>query len=405
MMLSKNIKNVYSDIRGDIYMKALELERKGEKVLKLNTGNPAAFGFKMPQSIKNRIMTDVERALGYCDIRGLEEARTAIKNYHHTKGLHNITQEDIFIGNGVSEVAYMIITALICENDEVLVPSPCYSLWTNFTYLAGGKVKFYQCDELNGWQPDVESIKKGITKNTKALVLINPNNPTGALYSKEILLEIIDVARKNNLVIISDEIYDRLVLDEKKHISTASLADDVTVITMNGLSKSHCICGLRCGWLCISGMEKNKKILADALVKIASVRLCSNALMQIIIPDALADTAYTENMIGPNGRILRQRNAVAEELDKIEGISYVKNSAAFYLFPKINLKKFGLKNDREFAEKLLAEKHILVIPGSGFNCADENHFRIVMLPEETELRNAIKSINLFLNKDKNSFYA
>ena len=218
------------------------------------------------------------------------------------------------------------------------------------------------------------------------------------MYSKEILLEIIDIARKNNLTIISDEIYDRLVLDEKSHISTAALAQDVTVVTMNGLSKSHCICGLRCGWLCISGEESKKKLLRDALIKIASVRLCSNALMQIIIPDALADSAYTENMIGENGRIFRQREAVTQELDKIEGVSYVKNSAAFYLFPRLYLKKFGLKNDRDFAERLLTEKHILVIPGSGFSCTDNEHFRIVMLPEENELRNAIKSIGEFLRK-------
>lgn len=396
MILSKNLENVYSDIRGDIYMHALELEKQGHKVLKLNTGNPAAFGFKMPESIKNRIVADVEKSLGYCDIKGQEPARIAIRDYHRSKGLNNITEDDIFIGNGVSEVADMIISALIGKDDEVLVPAPCYSLWTNLTYLAGGRVHFYQCDELNGWQPDVESIKKSITSNTKALVIINPNNPTGALYSKEILLEIIDIARKNNLVVISDEIYDRLVLDEKEHTSTAALTDDVTVVTMNGLSKSHCICGLRCGWLCISGTEKEKNILRDALVKIASVRLCSNALMQLVIPDALADSAYTENMIGPDGRILRQRNVTTDELDKIEGISYVKNLAAFYLFPKIDIKKYGLKSDREFAEKLLDKKHILVIPGSGFNCADNEHFRIVMLPEENELRNAIKSIGDFL---------
>ena len=396
MILSKNLTDVHSDIRGEIYMQALEMERKGDHVLKLNTGNPAAFGFKMPESIKNRIITDAEKALGYCDIKGLEEARVAIRNYHRSKGLKNITEDDIFIGNGVSEAAYMIITALIGQGDEVLVPSPCYSLWTNFTYLAGGKVRFYSCDESNQWAPDVEGIKKGITKNTKAIVLINPNNPTGALYSKEILLEIVDIARKNNLIIISDEIYDRLVLDGEEHISTGVLADDITVVTMNGLSKSHCICGLRCGWLCISGIEKEKKILGEALVKIASVRLCSNALMQRVIPDALADAVYTQSMIGPHGRLLRQRNAVTEELDKIEGISYVKNSAAFYLFPKLDLKAFSLGSDREFAKKLLYEKHILVIPGSGFSCLDNAHFRIVMLPEEEELRNAINRMGELL---------
>ena len=370
MLISKNLDNVHSDIRGELYMHALELENQGEKILKLNTGNPAAFGFEMPQSIKNRIIKDAEKSLGYCDIRGMKEARESILNYHLKKGIKNITEDDIFIGNGVSEAAYMIISALIGTNDEILVPSPCYSLWSNLSLLAGGKVRYYQCDELNGWQPDIESIKKSITKNTKALVIINPNNPTGALYVDEIFSEIVDVARKNNLVIISDEIYDRLVMDEKEHTSTAALTEDVCVVTMNGLSKSHCICGLRCGWLCISGAEKEKQALREALVKIASVRLCSNALMQIIIPDALRDSEYTKNMISQNGRLLRQRNATLEELNKIEGISYVKNSAAFYLFPKIDIKRYGFESDREFAQKLLDDKHILVIPGSGFNCAD-----------------------------------
>ena len=398
MIVSNNLKNVHSDIRGNLYMHALELEKQGEKILKLNTGNPAAFGFKMPESIRDRIVSDAEKALGYCDIRGREDARESIADYHRLNGLKNISEEDIFIGNGVSEVAYMIITALIGKTDEVLVPSPCYSLWTNFTFLAGGTVRYYQCDESNAWQPDVNSIKKSITKRTKALVLINPNNPTGALYSKEILLELIDIARKNNLVIISDEIYDRLVLDEKEHVSTAALADDVTIVTMNGLSKSHCICGLRCGWLCISGLEKEKRVLRDALIKIASVRLCSNALMQLVIPDALKDSAYTKNMLGQDGRLLTQRNATTEELDKIDGISYVKNSAAFYLFPKIELEKYGLESDRDFAEQLLNQKHILVVPGSGFSCADNKHFRIVMLPEENELRRAVKDIGEFLRK-------
>ncbi|MBQ6894309.1 MAG: aminotransferase class I/II-fold pyridoxal phosphate-dependent enzyme [Clostridia bacterium] len=402
MILSNNLENVHSDIRGDIYMHALELEKAGRKVLKLNTGNPAAFGFKMPESIKNRIITDVDKALGYCDIRGMEAAWVAIKEYHLSRGIKNISENDIFIGNGVSEVAYMIISALIGKDDEVLVPTPCYSLWTNFTFLVGGKARFYKCDESAKWEPDIESIKRGITSNTKAIVLINPNNPTGALYSKETLLAIIDIARKNNLVIISDEIYDRLVLDGKQHIPTASLCDDVTIVTMNGLSKSHCICGLRCGWMCVSGNEKRKKILCEGLVKIASVRLCSNALMQLVIPDALKDCAYTENMINQDGRLLKQRNAVMEELDKIDGISYVKNTAAFYLFPKLDIKKFGFEDDREFARKLLDEKNILIIPGSGFNCVDKKHFRIVMLPEEDILRNSIKDIGDFLNNRRQS---
>lgn len=396
MNLSENLKNVRSDIRGDIYMHALDLEKAGHSVLKLNTGNPAAFGFKMPQSIKERIVADAEKALGYCDIKGMATARNAIKNYHALRGINDITADDIFIGNGVSEVAYMIVTALIGQGDEILVPTPCYSLWTNFAYLAGGTPKFYVCDEKNDWAPDIQSIKKNISPRTKAIVLINPNNPTGALYKKETLLEIIEIARRNNLVIISDEIYDRLVLDEKEHIPTASLCTDVTVVTMNGLSKSHCICGLRCGWLCLSGDEKEKKKLRDALVNIASVRLCSNALMQLVIPDALNDSEYTKNMISADGRLARQRSVVIEELGKTDGISFVKNSAAFYLFPRLDIKKYGFESDRDFARKLLDEKKILVIPGSGFSCVDNEHFRIVMLPEEDILRDAMRKIRAFL---------
>lgn len=398
MILSDNLKNVHSDIRGDLYKYALSLEKQGVSVLKLNTGNPAAFGFEMPSSIKQRIIQDLDKSLGYCDIRGMEKSRAAICDYHRTRGIKNISEDDIFIGNGVSEAAYLIVSAIIGYGDELLVPSPCYSLWTNFTFLAGGKVRYYQCDENNNWQPDIESIKSAITPNTKAILVINPNNPTGVVYSKEVLSEIINIARENKLAVISDEIYDRLVIEGEPHIPTASLADDVTVITMNGLSKSHCICGLRCGWLCVSGSEK--EIIKEALVNIASVRLCSNALMQLVIPDALNDTKYTENMINQQGRLNLQRKAVMEELDKIDGISYVKNTAAFYLFPKLDLQKFSFSDDRDFARQLLEEKHILIVPGSGFNCMDKAHFRIVMLPEETSLRNAMKDIGEFLNQKR-----
>ena len=394
MLISENLEKVHSDIRGKLYMRALELEKEGKKILKLNTGNPAAFGFTMPQSIKNRIINDVELSLGYCDIRGMIKARESIAKYHLSRGIKNINEDDIFIGNGVSETAYMIITAIIGRGDEVLVPTPCYSLWTNFTYLAGGNTRFYKCDEDNEWQPNIKSIEENITPKTKAIVIINPNNPTGALYSNENILQILDIARKNNLVVISDEIYDRLVLDGLEHTSTASLCDDVTVVTMNGLSKSHCICGLRCGWLCVSGPQK--ELLKEALVKIASVRLCSNALMQLVIPDAISDTEYTKEMINQGGRLFRQREVVCESLDKISGISYVKNKAAFYLFPSIDLKLYGFESDREFASQLLEEKHILVIPGTGFSHTDKCHFRIVMLPEENILKNAIDEIGDFL---------
>lgn len=398
MELSENLSNVYSDIRGDIYKRALQMEKAGEKVLKLNTGNPAAFGFNMPESIKNKVIKSFDTALGYCHIQGMEEAREAIKDYHLRLGVRDITEDDVFIGNGVSEVASMVISALVGPSDEVLVPSPCYSLWTNFTHLSGGKSVFYSCREEDNWQPDTESIKRQISKKTKAIVLINPNNPTGVMYSKEVLEEIVDIARKNNLVIISDEIYDRLILDEKEHIPTATLSDDVVVVTTNGLSKSHCICGLRCGWAVISGDRKERKKLCEALVRIASIRLCPNTLMQLAIKDALKDEGYTREMIKEKGRLREQRDACVSELSKISGISFVKNHAAFYIFPRLDIKRFGFESDRDFAKRLLEEKKILIVPGSGFSAEDNEHFRIVMLPKKDELTNAVAGMADFLKK-------
>ncbi len=398
MEVSKNLLNVYSDIRGDIYRRALEMEKAGEKVLKLNTGNPAAFGFKMPDSIKNKVIESFDTALGYCHIQGMEEAREAIKDYHLSLGVNDITADDVFIGNGVSEVASMVISALVGTDDEVLLPSPCYSLWTNFTNLSGGRSVFYSCREEDNWQPDTESIKNKITKKTKAIVLINPNNPTGAMYSKEVLKEIVNIARKNNLVIISDEIYDRLILDEKEHIPTATLSDDVVVVTTNGLSKSHCICGLRCGWAVISGAKKEREKLKEALVRIASIRLCPNTLVQLAIEAALKDNDYTKEMLREKGRLKEQRDICVSELSEISGISFVPNQAAFYIFPRLDIKRFGFKSDRDFAGRLLEEKKILIVPGSGFSAEDNEHFRIVMLPRKDELKNAISGMADFLKK-------
>lgn len=394
-LLSDKMNIIHSEIRGENYYTALDLEQRGEKVLKLNTGNPATFGFGMPDSVKSAIFENIGQTVGYCDPRGMLPARQAITEYHISKGLKNISVDDVFIGNGVSEIASIVATVLLNEGDEILMPMPCYSLWANVAVLSGGVPLYYRCDENNGWNPDIEHIKSLITPKTKAILIINPNNPTGVLYSDDILKEIAQIARQNNLIVLSDEIYDRLVFDEKKHISFASLAPDVTVITMNGLSKSHCICGFRCGWMILTGEEKNKAALRDAITKMVSIRLSANAIMQTIIPTAIKDTAYTENMIQKGGRLFEQRKAAFEALDKIDALSYVKNDAAFYVFPKINRETI---NDKQFARNLLLEKKILVVPGSGFLQNDASHFRIVLLPEPEVLKEAITQMGDFLNK-------
>ncbi len=394
--MASRLENIHSDIRGPIYYRALEMEREGEKVLKLNTGNPAAFGFTMPKSIKNQIISDVEKSLGYCDIRGMQSAKQAILDYENSKGIEDITIDDVFITNGVSEAASLTITALIDNGDEVLMPNPCYSLWSNSVIASGGVPVLYDCREELQWNPDIEDIKSKITKRTKAIVVINPNNPTGALYPDSILLEIAEIARQNNLVVFSDEIYDRLVFDGLVHNSFAKLAPDLTVVTLNGLSKSHCICGLRCGWIVISGKTEIAKELNKALVVLASVRLCSNSLMQLIIPTALNDKQYTEEMISPTGRLYLQREACLSAIDEIDGLSCLKNKGAFYIFPKIDTERYNITSDKEFVRGLLEAKKILVVAGSGFGYNASTNFRVVMLPEHQTLKNAMYEIGDYL---------
>ena len=306
--------------------------------------------------------------------------------------------DDIFIGNGISEIAAMVATALLNPGDEVLVPMPCYSLWVNEILLHQAVPVFYRCDEQANWNPDTEHIKNLITKKTKAILLINPNNPTGVLYTNETLLEVARIARQHKLIVLSDEIYDRLVFDGKQHTSFAKLAQDLTVITMNGLSKSHCLCGFRCGWLVTTGPADARAQIGDALLKLSSIRLSANALMQTIIPAALADTAYTENMIRPGGRLYEQRKATISALDALDCLSYVKNDAAFYIFPKIKPEYVRESSDVLFAEKLLFDKHILVVPGSGFAWDQPDHFRLVMLPEADGLHDAVRQIGEFIKK-------
>lgn len=393
---SEKMERVHSDIRGPVYVEAMRMIGEGTPVLRLNTGNPATFGFTMPESVRAALLENADRAVGYCDFRGMPEARRAIAKYESGKGIVGLTEDDIFIGNGVSELAQFAATALFCYGDEILLPSPSYSLWTNVTLIAGAKPVFYTCDEASDWYPDVADIRKKVNSRTRAIVLINPNNPTGALYPKEVLEEIIMIARENNLVILSDEIYDRLVLDDKTHISTAALCPDLPVVTFNGLSKSHIICGFRCGWLCVSGPADITADLKAALVALTSMRLCGNALTQLVIPAALEDRESTRAMLVPGGRLYEQRKAAVEAIRQFDCLSVVPNSAAFYIFPRIDLKKCPIRDDKKFAMDLLHEKHILLVPGSGFDWPNPDHFRVVMLPEAAELGRAMRDVGEFL---------
>jgi len=397
---AKKLENVHSDIRGPLFHEALAMEKQGIKVLKLNTGNPASFGFKMPEGIQNVLKEQLTKALGYCDFRGMPDARNAILDYHKSKGLCDITADDIFIGNGISEVVSFALQALLDDGDEVLVPSPCYSLWSNSVYLCGAKPVFYLCDEQSDWNPDLKDMESKITSKTKAIVIINPNNPTGALYSDDILLRIADIARKNKILLFSDEIYDRLVMDGLTHTSIATLAPDIPIVTMNGLSKSHCLCGFRTGWMIISGPKNATEIYRQNLVKLTSLRLCANALSQLVIPTALQDMETPASMVSPGGRIYEQREATVSELAKIDSISFVKNAAALYIFPKLDCKKLNITDDKKFAHDLLHATNILIVPGSGFEWKEPDHFRIVMLPEANILKDAIHRLGCFLDTYK-----
>ena len=393
---SDKLQNVHSDIRGPVFVEAMRMRKEGIDVLRLNTGNPATFGFKMPDSVRNALINNADKAVAYCDLKGMPDAREAICNYHKGKGIEGITPDDVFIGNGVSELVTMALTALLNYGDEILVPAPDYSLWTNSVWIAGAKPVHYICDEESNWYPDINDIKSKITPKTKALVIINPNNPTGALYPKEVLEELVQIAREHQLVVFSDEIYDRLVMDDLEHISTATLAPDLLVCTMNGLSKSHIVCGFRCGWMVVSGAKDNAKDFIAGLVQLSAMRLCANALMQLVIPAALNDPESTREMIVPGGRLYEQREATCRELAKIDGISFVKNSAAFYLFPKIDVKKFNITDDQQFAMDYLHSKNVMIIPGRGFSWKEPDHFRIVMLPEPEQIAKAMRDLGDFL---------
>ncbi len=400
LKISRRLSFIRSDIRGPLYQEALRMERDGKKVLKLNTGNPASFGFTAPESVRRAMTEAVDKATAYCDVKGMKSAREAILAYHTRRNLKGICEDDIFLSNGVSEMVQMITLATLERGDEVLLPCPNYSLWENCTHLAGASPVFYHCVEENGWIPDIDDIRAKITKNTRAILVINPNNPTGAIYPEHILKQIVSLAEEHELMVFSDEIYDRLLLENTPFVSTASLSDKVLCVTFNGLSKSHLVCGWRSGWCVLSGPEKQKSILRDALMKLASMRLCAGALPQLAVAAALDDPASTQELLIPGGRLYDQREATCSVLENIDGISFVKNRAAFYLFPRLDKEKFGIADDTRFALDLLHAKNILIIPGSGFAYPENDHFRIVMLPDKEILKKAMMDLGDFLSDYK-----
>ena len=397
---SSKLEHVAYDIRGPVLDEANRMIAKGEKILRLNTGNPAEFGFTAPDEVIRDLIMNVRNSEGYSDSKGIFSARKAIMQYCQLKGFPNVDIDDIYIGNGVSEMISMSMQALLDDGDEVLVPMPDYPLWTACVSLAGGNAVHYVCDEKSNWYPDIDDIKSKITSNTKAIVVINPNNPTGAVYPKEILEQIVQIAREHELIIFSDEIYDRLIMDGYKHTSIASLAPDVFCVTFSGLSKSHMIAGFRIGWMILSGAKNKAKGYIEGINMLSSMRLCSNVPAQSIVQTALGGYQSVNEYIQPGGRVYEQRDFIYKALNDIPGISAVKPKAAFYIFPKIDTEKFNIYNDEQFALDFLHEKQVLLVPGKGFNWNSPDHFRVVYLPNVRQLEKAMGKMREFLSTYK-----
>ena len=389
---SSKLDNVLYDVRGPVVDEAARMEDEGERILKLNIGNPAPFGFRTPDEVVKDMRQQLTECEGYSNSRGLFSARKAIMQYAQLKGLPNVQMEHIYTGNGVSELIQLSMHALLDDGDEILIPSPDYPLWTACATLAGGHPVHYLCDEQADWYPDLEDMEAKITSRTKALVIINPNNPTGAVYPREVLEQIVEIARRHELMIFADEIYDRLCMDGIEHVSIASLAPDLPCVTFSGLSKSHMIAGYRIGWMVLSG---NQRCMSDFIMGInmlSNMRLCSNVPAQSIVQTALGGHQSVNDYIRPGGRVYEQRNFVYEALKNIDGISVVKPHAAFYIFPKMDVKKFNITDDEQFALDLLHEKKILITRGGGFNWSEPDHFRIVYLPRMEVLKESLDDL-------------
>lgn len=395
---SDKLHGVCYDVRGPVLDEAKEMEQRGEIILHLNIGNPAPFGFRAPQIVLDSMEEALKNPMsqGYSDSKGILEAREEILKYHREKGLPNVSLDHIYIGNGVSEMISLSLQALLNNGDEILIPAPDYPLWTAAAKLAGGNPVHYICDESSGWYPDIKDMEKKITSKTKGIVVINPNNPTGALYPKEILEQIVALARKHELMIFADEIYDRLVLDGKKHISIASLAPDLFVVTFNGLSKSHRIAGFRSGWMILSGDLSKAKGYIEGVNMLSSMRLCANVPAQHVIAPALCNRPEVDELLLPGGRIYEQRKVICDAIAEIDGLSAVTPEAAFYIFPKIDAKRFHILDDEKFALDFLREKHVLLVHGRGFNWGEPDHFRIVYLPEVSVLNECMTKMKEFL---------
>ena len=400
ILKSSRLDSLRYDIRGPVYEKALQLQREGYKITSLNIGNPAAFGFETPDEIIHDIIMNIRNAQGYADSRGLFSARKAVMQYYQSQGVKNIEIDDIFIGNGVSELIALVMTALLNPNDEILIPSPDYPLWTTSVSLAGGTPVHYVCDEESDWNPDLKDIESKITKKTRGIVLINPNNPTGAVYEKEIVEGIVRLAEKHKLIVFADEIYDKILYDGATHHSTAGMSEETLIITMGGMSKNYRAAGFRGGWMILTGAKHKAKSYIEGLSFMASMRLCSNVITQYGIQTALGGYQSINDLVNSSGRLYKQMELSHQKLIDIPGITCVRPKGAMYLFPKIDLKQFNFKNDGDFVLSLLEDQRILVVAGGGFNYKHPDHFRIVFLPHLEQLGIAMDKIGLHFENNR-----
>ncbi|PWF43090.1 pyridoxal phosphate-dependent aminotransferase [Massilia glaciei] len=396
ILKSTKLDEVCYEIRGPALLKARQMEEDGHKIIKLNIGNLAVFGFDPPDEIVHDMILNMQGAAGYTDSKGMFAPRKAVMHYTQSKNIAGVTIDDIYLGNGASELIVMSMNGLLNTGDEVLVPAPDYPLWTAAVSLSGGNPVHYVCDEQAGWYPDLDDMRRKITPNTKAIVVINPNNPTGALYPREVLLEIIELARQHQLIIYADEIYDKTLYDEAEHVSMASLADDVLFVTFNGLSKNYRSCGYRAGWMVLSGEKRHAKGYIEGLDMLASMRLCSNAPGQFAIQTALGGYQSIADLVGPGGRLLRQRDLAHKLLTDIPGVTCVKPKAALYMFPKLDPVMYPIADDQQFCFDLLSEEKVLLVQGTGFNWIAPDHFRLVFLPNSDDLTDACGRIARFL---------
>lgn len=393
---SSKLDHVCYDIRGPVLQEAKRLEEEGNKVLKLNIGNPAPFGFEAPDEILVDVIRNLPSSQGYSDSKGLFSARKAIMQHYQARDMRDVTVEDIYIGNGVSELIVQAMQALLNDGDEMLVPAPDYPLWTAAVSLSGGNAVHYMCDEQQGWFPDLDDIRRKISPRTRGIVIINPNNPTGAVYSKEILLEIVEIARQHNLIIFADEIYDKILYDDAQHHSIAAMAPDLLTVTFNGLSKTYRVAGFRQGWMVLNGPKKQAKGYIEGLNMLASMRLCANVPMQHAIQTALGGYQSISEFILPGGRLYEQRNRAWELINQIPGVSCVKPMGALYMFPKIDLNRYSIKDDQKMILDLLLQEKVLLVQGTAFNWPHPDHFRIVTLPRENDLEMAIQRFGRFI---------